>query len=106
MRAEVRGRLDGGGLLGEQNPFTGFSVDQFIAETPLRTSDVLSIGPHYGHTLRLWRERFLENWDEIVPLGFDDTFKRMWEFYLAYCEAGFRSGYLDDAIITIERPGA
>ena len=36
-------------------------------------------------------------------LGFDDTFRRMWEFYLAYCEAGFRTGYLDDAIITIER---
>lgn len=61
------------------------------------------MGQHYAHTLRLWRERFLANWDEIEALGFDDIFRRMWEFYLAYCEAGFRSGYLDDAILTIER---
>ena len=38
--------------------------------------------------------RFLETWSEVSRLGFDDTFRRMWEFYLAYCEAGFRTGYL------------
>ena len=48
-------------------------------------------GPHYATTLRLWRERFVARADEVAALGFDDTFRRMWEFYLAYCEAGFRA---------------
>ncbi|MCQ4205634.1 SAM-dependent methyltransferase [Streptomyces longispororuber] len=52
-------------------------------------------GAHYAETLRLWRERFTERADEVGVLGFDETFRRMWTFYLAYSEAGFRSGYLD-----------
>ncbi|MEV3854242.1 cyclopropane-fatty-acyl-phospholipid synthase family protein [Streptomyces sp. NPDC050095] len=52
-------------------------------------------GAHYAETLRLWRERFTERAEEVAALGFDDTFRRMWTFYLAYSEAGFRSGYLD-----------
>jgi len=63
----------------------------------------LRIGPHYAHSLRLWREKFLDSWPAIEALGFDQTFRRMWEFYLAYSEAGFRSGYLDDAILTLSR---
>ena len=52
-------------------------------------------GAHYAETLRLWRERFTERAAEVAGLGFDETFRRMWTFYLAYSEAGFRSGYLD-----------
>ncbi|MEU6407106.1 cyclopropane-fatty-acyl-phospholipid synthase family protein [Streptomyces sp. NPDC046985] len=52
-------------------------------------------GAHYAETLRLWRERFTERADEVAALGFDETFRRLWTFYLAYSEAGFRSGYLD-----------
>lgn len=52
-------------------------------------------GAHYAETLRLWRERFTERADEVAALGFDATFRRMWTLYLAYSEAGFRSGYLD-----------
>ncbi|WP_306319090.1 MULTISPECIES: class I SAM-dependent methyltransferase [unclassified Streptomyces] len=52
-------------------------------------------GAHYAETLRLWRERFTERADDVDALGFDETFRRMWTFYLAYSEAGFRSGYLD-----------
>jgi cyclopropane-fatty-acyl-phospholipid synthase len=73
------------------------------AHTSLRVSRVATMGPHYAHTLRLWRERFLGNWQQVRALGFDDTFRRMWEFYLAYCEAGFRAGYLDVAQISIGR---
>jgi cyclopropane-fatty-acyl-phospholipid synthase len=54
-----------------------------------------AFGPHYAETLRLWRERFTERAGEVAALGFDETFRRMWTFYLAYSEAGFRSGYLD-----------
>ncbi|MEL5957415.1 cyclopropane-fatty-acyl-phospholipid synthase family protein [Streptomyces sp. CLV115] len=52
-------------------------------------------GEHYAETLRLWRERFTDRADDVASLGFDATFRRLWTFYLAYSEAGFRSGYLD-----------
>ncbi|MET9724505.1 cyclopropane-fatty-acyl-phospholipid synthase family protein [Streptomyces zaomyceticus] len=55
----------------------------------------LGFGDHYAETLRLWRERFVERPDAVDALGFDATFRRMWELYLAYSEAGFRSRYLD-----------
>ncbi|QUH05120.1 class I SAM-dependent methyltransferase [Saccharopolyspora erythraea] len=54
-----------------------------------------SFGPSYAETLRRWRTGFLDRWPEAAALGFNDNFRRMWEFYLAYSEAGFRSGYLD-----------
>jgi len=71
--------------------------------TSLHASNIAPMGQHYAHTLRLWRERFVANWEHVAELGFDDRFFRMWEFYLAYCEAGFRTGYLDVAQIRIER---
>ncbi|QPC87540.1 methyltransferase domain-containing protein [Mesorhizobium sp. NBSH29] len=49
----------------------------------------------YARTLAEWRIRFWASWDKIVPLGFDDRFKKLWEFYLHYCEAGFRAEYID-----------
>ncbi|MFF9148298.1 class I SAM-dependent methyltransferase [Streptomyces sp. NPDC014861] len=52
-------------------------------------------GDHYAETLRLWRERFVDDPDAVDALGFDRTFRRMWELYLAYSEAGFRARYLD-----------
>lgn len=52
-------------------------------------------GQDYARTLIEWRERFAKAWPNIVPLGFDDRFKRLWDFYLYYCEAGFRSEYID-----------
>ncbi|HEV7652308.1 MAG TPA: cyclopropane-fatty-acyl-phospholipid synthase family protein [Actinophytocola sp.] len=53
------------------------------------------LGEHYARTLRLWRARFASAADRVSELGFDETFRRLWELYLAYCEAGFRAGYLD-----------
>ncbi|MFF0433829.1 class I SAM-dependent methyltransferase [Streptomyces sp. NPDC004327] len=52
-------------------------------------------GEHYAETLRLWREKFLGEREAVEDLGFDRVFRRMWEFYLGYAEAGFRAGYLD-----------
>lgn len=63
--------------------------------TGLRTVEVRSLRPHYAETLRLWRERFNRSRVAVGALGFDEVFCRMWNFYLAYSEAGFRSGYLD-----------
>ncbi|MFJ1865599.1 class I SAM-dependent methyltransferase [Streptomyces sp. NPDC088097] len=65
------------------------------AHTGLRVTRCEGYGAHYAQTLRLWRERFAERADRVAALGFDETFRRMWTFYLAYCEAGFASGYLD-----------
>jgi cyclopropane-fatty-acyl-phospholipid synthase len=67
--------------------------DNLAAHTRLSVVERRELGPHYARTLALWRERFLANW-EALSGSFDDTFRRMWEFYLAYCEAGFRAGYL------------
>ncbi|MEE4025928.1 class I SAM-dependent methyltransferase [Gordonia sp. PKS22-38] len=63
--------------------------------TSLRMTERRAMGAHYAETLRLWRERFTARRDDVAALGFDNTFRRMWEFYLAYSEAGFRAGYLD-----------
>ncbi|WP_406448480.1 class I SAM-dependent methyltransferase [Streptomyces sp. NBC_00876] len=71
------------------------AIEQVTAgHTALRIDRCDDFGPHYAETLRLWRERFTERAAEAAALGFDATFRRMWTFYLAYSEAGFRSGYL------------
>ncbi|WP_278257746.1 class I SAM-dependent methyltransferase [Nocardioides convexus] len=64
--------------------------------TALRVSDDLAIGQHYATTLRLWDEAFVAAAEEVTALGFDETFARMWHFYLEYCRAGFTAGYIDD----------
>jgi cyclopropane-fatty-acyl-phospholipid synthase len=68
--------------------------DVLAAHTTLRVTHRRELGKHYARTLRLWRERFLQQWPRLYAQGFDETFRRMWEFYLAYSEAGFASGYL------------
>ncbi len=71
------------------------AVDEVLAEhTSLRVTDDLSFGQHYAETLKRWRARFDANWDDIAPHGFDERFRTMWEFYLGYCEAGFRVDYI------------
>jgi len=80
-----------GGLLPSTQAITGITE----RHTGLRTIDMISLRPHYAETLRLWRERFMQRRDELAQLGFDEVFERMWQLYLAYSEAGFRSGYLD-----------
>ena len=70
----------------------------------LYVTDVENLAPHYAETLRRWRARFLANVDEVRALGFDDTFVRMWEFYLAYCEGAFRARYVADHQLVLTRP--
>jgi cyclopropane-fatty-acyl-phospholipid synthase len=61
------------------------------------------LGPAYARTLQLWRERFTARAAEVANLGFDAVFRRMWEFYLAYSEAGFRAGYLGVSQLALVR---
>jgi len=80
------------------------SIDETLAaHTTLRVTQRRELGPHYARTLHLWRERFIEQWPRVHRLGFDETFRRMWEFYLAYCEAGFRVGYLGVSQLQLTR---
>jgi cyclopropane-fatty-acyl-phospholipid synthase len=82
-------------------------IDDLCAgHTSLQVIDRLHMGDSYAETLRRWRERFMTDPPAIDALGFDATFRRMWEFYLAYCEAGFRSGYLNVVQLTLAREGA
>jgi cyclopropane-fatty-acyl-phospholipid synthase len=81
------------------------AIEQVLARsTSLRIADQYRFGRHYAETLRRWRERFEGNAAHIAALGFDEKFRRMWSLYLAYSEAGFRTGYLDVAQFTITKP--
>ena len=65
--------------------------------TTLNLHHLEDIGLHYAHTLRAWREAFLAQVDEVRAQGFDETFIRMWTYYLAYCEGAFAERYIGDA---------
>jgi cyclopropane-fatty-acyl-phospholipid synthase len=81
------------------------SIEQTVSRhTSLSVTDRLSFGRHYAETLRRWRARFEARGAELARLGFDETFRRMWSLYLAYSEAGFRTGYLDVNQITLAKP--
>ncbi|MGW8890124.1 class I SAM-dependent methyltransferase [Streptomyces sp. NPDC055749] len=71
------------------------AIEQESARAGLRIADDQGYGEHYAETLRLWRERFWQETDRVDALGFDAVFRRMWDLYLAYSEAGFRAQYLD-----------
>lgn len=81
------------------------AIERALAATDLQITDRFAFGLHYAHTLALWRERFLVRRDAVRALGFDETFLRMWEYYLAYSEAGFRAGYLDVYQFALAREG-
>ena len=70
-------------------------MKSLIKKNNLGLLKVNSYSDDYAKTLAIWRENFLKAWNNIAPLGFDETFKRMWEFYLSYCEAGFKSKNID-----------
>lgn len=72
-------------------------------DTSLRIVQTDSLGEHYAETLRRWDQRFQAAAEEVEALGFDETFRRLWHFYLCYSEAGFASGYLDDLHLVLAR---
>jgi cyclopropane-fatty-acyl-phospholipid synthase len=82
------------------------AIEQTLARhTSLRVLDRRSYGDHYRATLSLWRTRFNRNWPDVAALGFNEVLRRTWNFYLAYCEAGFAAGYLDVHQFLIGRLG-
>jgi cyclopropane-fatty-acyl-phospholipid synthase len=80
------------------------AIDEVLTHhTTLRVIDALSFGSSYADTLLQWRDAFAAQKSAVAALGFDETFRRMWNFYLAYSEAGFRSGYLDVTQLALGR---
>ena len=70
----------------------------------LRLVHLEDITPHYARTLREWRQRFFTNLDKVRELGYSDTFIRMWDYYLCYCEGGFAERYIGDVQMVFAKP--
>ena len=70
-------------------------LQNYADQNGLKINEYNSYANHYSDTLIIWRKEFNKKWDLILDQGFDSTFKRMWEFYLSYCEAGFKSKNID-----------
>ena len=85
-----------GGMLPSLN-----EIEKHAEKTNLQVESRFSFGMDYADTLKEWRNRFESKEAEIQRLGFSDEFQRMWRFYLAYCEAGFRSGDLNVSQFTL-----
>ena len=71
------------------------SINKHVSHNGLTIKSYESYADHYSNTLAIWRNEFNKKWELIKEQGFDSTFKRMWEFYLSYCEAGFKSKNID-----------
>jgi hypothetical protein len=69
----------------------------------LEVAGSIEFGESYSQTLRRWHETFDDRWDEVAKLGFDDRFRRMWDFYLCSCAAAFRFGVTDVTQITVRK---
>ena len=75
-----------------------------VEKAGLRVKGSIEFGESYSLTLRRWHETFTERWGEVRKLGFDERFKRMWDFYLASCAGAFQGGNCDVTQITVTRP--
>ena len=75
-----------------------------VERAGLRVKGSIEFGESYSLTLRRWHESFADRWGEVRKLGFDDRFKRMWDFYLASCAGAFHGGNCDVTQITVTRP--
>ncbi len=74
-----------------------------VMDAGLQINQTHYFGPDYAKTLRLWAKAFEEKWGQIAPLGFDERFRRMWRFYLSYCEAGFDNGRINVGHFTLSK---
>ena len=79
-----------GGFLPNKN-----SINKYVSDNDLTVNSYISYADDYASTLAIWKDEFNKKWELIKNQGFDLTFKRMWEFYLSYCEAGFKSKNID-----------
>jgi len=78
------------------------ALSQQFERAGLRLVSSEAFGRSYARTLAEWRQRFHGGWPEIAALGFDDRFRRLWDYYLSYCEAGFLEGVVDVGMYCLE----
>jgi cyclopropane-fatty-acyl-phospholipid synthase len=71
------------------------SIKDHTEKSGLQLTEYNSYGIHYSNTLKKWRENFINSWSDISKQGFDQSFKKIWDFYFSYCEAGFKSKNID-----------
>jgi len=90
---------------GSTIPSVTAMLDSVTRASDLRLVGLLDIGPHYATTLRLWRENFHREREAVRALGYPESFLRMWEFYLCYCEGGFEERVISDAQLLLAKPG-
>ncbi|MBX3533554.1 MAG: class I SAM-dependent methyltransferase [Xanthobacteraceae bacterium] len=88
-----------GGML----PSHGVMLEQ-IKQAGMKFISLENFGESYAHTLNEWNRRFQRAWPEIEAMGYSKKFKRTWEYYLAYCEGGFRSKAIDVGLYVMEKP--
>lgn len=86
-------------------PSVSVMTEAVARSTDMRLFHLEDIGPHYATTLRHWRERFLNNLSRVRALGYSNTFIRMWQFYLCYCEGGFLERAIGNAQLLLIKPG-
>ncbi len=88
-----------GGML-----LTPATIAEQAEKAGLKLAGVETFADGYARTLQIWRQRFEAAWPQIAKLGFDERFRRMWRYYLCYCEAGFAERTIDVGIYRIEKP--
>ena len=74
---------------------TASRIERLAADAGLQLVEREFFGDGYARTLDIWQQRFQEAWPSIKPLGFDERFKRTWEYYLDYCQVGFETAAVD-----------
>jgi cyclopropane-fatty-acyl-phospholipid synthase len=75
-----------------------------VSKAGLQVQHSIEFGDSYSQTLRRWYDTFNDKWDQVESMGFDERFKRMWNFYLTSCAGSFQGGNCDVTQITIKRP--
>ncbi|MEO8849020.1 MAG: cyclopropane-fatty-acyl-phospholipid synthase family protein [Casimicrobiaceae bacterium] len=91
---------------GSTIPSVTVMLSSLTRVTDLKLVHLDDIGPHYATTLRHWRERFLGKLDAVRAQGYPESFIRMWEFYLCYCEGGFEERAIGDVQMLLAKPGS
>jgi cyclopropane-fatty-acyl-phospholipid synthase len=85
-------------------PSVSALLDAVRDATDLKLFHLEDIGPHYARTLALWRRNFFDHLDDVRRLGYPQSFVRLWEFYLCYCEGGFAERQLGDVQMLLTKP--
>jgi cyclopropane-fatty-acyl-phospholipid synthase len=91
---------------GSELAFLGEIQQSLARVTQLSLTHLESFGLHYAKTLELWRERFFQRLSDVQNLGFPESFQRMWDFYMAWCEGAFRERYINVVHLLLTKNGA